>query len=86
MGGGVIGGGWAARFVLNGVDVRVFDPDPEAPRKLDEVLANARRAFGRLTLAPLPAEEAAPRSPATPEEAAAARRLRPESAPERAAT
>ena len=58
LGGGVIGGGWAARFVLNGTDVRVFDPDPDAPRKLDEVLANARRAFGRLTLAPLPAEGA----------------------------
>ena len=30
IGGGVIGGGWAARFLLNGWDVRVFDPDPEA--------------------------------------------------------
>src|SRR5215217_5396384 len=56
LGGGVIGGGWAARFVLNGVDVRVFDPDPDAPRKVGEVLENARRALSRLTLAPLPAE------------------------------
>ncbi len=56
LGGGVIGGGWAARFLLNGVDVRLFDPDPEAPRKVDEVLENARRAYRRLTLAPLPAE------------------------------
>ena len=45
LGGGVIGGGWAARFVLNGVDVQLYDPDPDAPRKLDEVLANARRAL-----------------------------------------
>ena len=30
LGGGVIGGGWAARFVLNGVDVDLYDPDPEA--------------------------------------------------------
>ena len=30
IGGGVIGGGWAARFLLNGWDVSVFDPDPEA--------------------------------------------------------
>jgi len=30
IGGGVIGGGWAARFLLAGWDVRVFDPDPEA--------------------------------------------------------
>jgi carnitine 3-dehydrogenase / betainyl-CoA thioesterase len=56
LGGGVIGGGWAARFVLNGVDVRVFDPDPEAARKVGGMLANARRAYSKLTLAPLPAE------------------------------
>jgi carnitine 3-dehydrogenase / betainyl-CoA thioesterase len=56
LGGGVIGGGWAARFALHGVDVKLFDPDPEAPRKVGEVLANARRACGRLTMAPLPAE------------------------------
>src|SRR5438067_5891989 len=58
VGGGVIGGGWAARFLLNGIDVRLFDPDPEAPRKIGEVLDNARRAFARLTLAPLPHEGA----------------------------
>jgi carnitine 3-dehydrogenase len=56
LGGGVIGGGWAARLVLNGVDVRVYDPDPDAARSLDETLTNARRAYGRLTLAPLPPE------------------------------
>jgi carnitine 3-dehydrogenase len=55
LGGGVIGAGWAARFVLNGIDVRLFDPDPDAPRKIGEVLDNARRAYARLTLAPLPA-------------------------------
>jgi carnitine 3-dehydrogenase len=56
LGGGVIGGGWAARFLLNGVDVRLFDPDPEAARKVDAMLRNARRAYRKLTLAPLPAE------------------------------
>ena len=56
LGGGVIGGGWAARFLLNGLDVALYDPDPEAPRKVDEVLENARRAYRRLTLAPLPPE------------------------------
>jgi carnitine 3-dehydrogenase len=56
LGGGVIGGGWAARFVVNGVDVRLFDPDPAAARKVDEMLDNARRAYRKLTLAPLPAE------------------------------
>ena len=56
LGGGVIGGGWAARFVLNGWDVRLFDPDPEAERKVQEVLANARAAYSSLVRAPLPAE------------------------------
>jgi carnitine 3-dehydrogenase len=56
LGGGVIGGGWAARFALNGVDVRLYDPAPDADRTVGEVLDNARRALRRLTLAPLPAE------------------------------
>src|SRR5919198_4346798 len=56
LGCGVIGGGWAARFVLNGVDVRLFDPDPDAARKVEAVLQGARRAYRKLTLAPLPAE------------------------------
>jgi len=58
LGGGVIGGGWAARFALNGVDVRLFDPDPEAAGKVEAMLGNARRAYRKLTLAPLPAEGA----------------------------
>ena len=56
IGGGVIGGGWAARFLLNGWDVRVFDPDPEAERKIGEVLGNARRSLPGLYEAPLPEE------------------------------
>ena len=56
IGGGVIGGGWAARFLLNGWDVAVFDPDPEAPRKVGEVLANARRALPALSDGPMPHE------------------------------
>ena len=48
IGGGVIGSGWAARFVLHGFDVSVFDPDPETGRKAREVLDNAERAFARL--------------------------------------
>ncbi|MEL7099979.1 MAG: carnitine 3-dehydrogenase [Pseudomonadota bacterium] len=58
IGGGVIGGGWAARFLLNGWDVRVFDPDPEAERKIGEVLANARRSLPGLTDVALPEEGA----------------------------
>ncbi|MDT8343872.1 MAG: carnitine 3-dehydrogenase [Thermohalobaculum sp.] len=54
LGGGVIGGGWLARLIENGVEVAVYDPDPEAARKLGEVLANAERAYAKLTLAPRP--------------------------------
>jgi len=49
VGGGVIGGGWAARFLLNGWDVTVFDPDPDAERKLAAVLDNARRSLPQLS-------------------------------------
>ena len=56
VGGGVIGGGWAARFLLNGWDVAVFDPDPQAERKLGEVLENARRSLPGLGDVALPSE------------------------------
>jgi carnitine 3-dehydrogenase len=54
VGGGVIGGGWIARLIQNGVDVGIFDPDPEAARKIGDVITNADHAVGRLTIAPLP--------------------------------
>src|SRR4029077_4547397 len=82
LGGGVIGGGWAARFLLNGVDVRLFDPDPLAAEKVAAVVANARRAWGRLTLAPLPAEGRLD-VVATPEEAVEGVEFVQENAPER---
>ncbi|MEM1072943.1 MAG: carnitine 3-dehydrogenase [Pseudomonadota bacterium] len=56
IGGGVIGGGWAARFLLNGWTVKVYDPDPDAERKIGEVLGNARRSLPGLTDLALPAE------------------------------
>ena len=56
IGGGVIGGGWAARFLLNGWNVQVFDPDPQAERKIDAVLANARLALPALSDVPMPPE------------------------------
>jgi carnitine 3-dehydrogenase len=58
IGGGVIGGGWAARFLLMGWDVRVFDPDPQAERKISEVLANARRSLPGLSDRAMPDEGA----------------------------
>ena len=48
IGGGVIGSGWAARFVLNGIDAAVHDPNPEIRRTAREVLDNAERAYARL--------------------------------------
>ncbi|MER9777099.1 carnitine 3-dehydrogenase [Mesorhizobium sp. M0220] len=54
IGGGVIGGAWAARFVLAGIDTTIFDPHPEAQRLVSEVMANAERAYEMLTSAPLP--------------------------------
>ena len=56
IGGGVIGGGWAARFLLNGWNVQVFDPDPQAERKINAVLANARLALPALSDVPMPPE------------------------------
>ncbi len=56
LGAGVIGGGWAARFLLAGSDVHLFDPSPAAIEAANETVQRARRAWGRLTLAPLPAE------------------------------
>ncbi len=56
VGGGVIGGGWAARFLLHGWDVAVYDPAPEAARMVGEVLDNARRALPTLADCAMPAE------------------------------
>lgn len=81
LGGGVIGGGWAARFALNGVDVTLFDPDPQAARKVGEVMANARRALHHLVHTELPAEGAVT-IVTTPEDAVAGADFVQESAPE----
>lgn len=54
IGGGVIGGGWIARFLLNGIDIKVYDPAPKARDTVSEVLANAARAYEKLVPGPLP--------------------------------
>jgi carnitine 3-dehydrogenase len=82
LGGGVIGAGWAARFVLNGCDVRLYDPAPEARDRAAEVVADARAAYERLTLAPLPPEGEL-RIVDSVEEAVDGAELVQESAPER---
>lgn len=48
IGSGVIGAGWAARFLLNGHDVDVFDPGPDTERKTLAVLANAQASLPAL--------------------------------------
>jgi carnitine 3-dehydrogenase len=82
LGGGVIGAGWAARFVLNGYDVRLYDPAPGAAARAAEVLEDARSAFGQLTLAPLPPEGELHFADSV-EDAVAGAELVQESAPER---
>ncbi|KAJ0341748.1 hypothetical protein COL154_014125, partial [Colletotrichum chrysophilum] len=54
VGGGVIGAGWIARLAYNGIDVAVHDPAPDAKEKVEAVIANATRAYSRLTMAPTP--------------------------------
>ena len=56
IGGGVIGGGWAARFLLAGWDVMVYDTDPEAERKIAEVMVNARASAPFLVEGAMPQE------------------------------
>ncbi len=50
VGCGVIGAAWASRMLLNGVDVAVSDPSPNAEQILTEVLANAVAAYDNLGL------------------------------------
>lgn len=66
VGGGVIGAGWAARLLLNGIDVALFDPDPEIERKMGLVLDNARRAMARLLPGALPPRAICPSPPRSP--------------------
>ena len=52
VGCGVIGAGWIARLRLSGIDVRAYDPSPDARRVIDTVHANARAAWSDLDLEP----------------------------------
>ncbi len=48
IGGGVIGAGWAARLIENGIDVVVADPAPGARDRIETVLGLADRAYAQL--------------------------------------
>lgn len=52
VGGGVIGGGWAARCLAHGIDVVASDPGPGAEEKLRATVANAWPALTTVGLKP----------------------------------
>ena len=56
IGAGVIGGGWAARLLLNGWDVNIYDPDNDSERKLCLMVDNAKRSLPSLYDFNLPKE------------------------------
>jgi carnitine 3-dehydrogenase len=82
LGAGVIGAGWAARLLLAGVDVRLFDPASDAEATVDTALARARRAWGRLMPLPLGPEGTLTVHPSVAEAVTGALLVQ-ESAPER---
>src|SRR4051794_36521713 len=83
IGCGVIGAGWAARLRLRGVDVRAFDPAPIAVQVLDDVHANALRAWKLLDPEPAPDSVGALTMCASIGEACEGAEFRVESVPER---
>ena len=48
---GVIGSSWAAYFLSRGMDVRVWDPDPDTETRVRALVARAWPSFERLGLA-----------------------------------
>ncbi len=82
IGGGVIGGGWAARFLLMGWDVALYDPSPDALARVDRVLDQARYALPMLYDTALPAEGTLSRAASVDEAVAGADYIQ-ESVPER---
>lgn len=50
LGTGVIGAGWAARLLFNGIDVIAYDPDPAAAEKLRSAIAKAQPALAKLSM------------------------------------
>jgi len=54
LGAGVIGAGWAARFLLHGWDVAVWDPDSRAMERVEAAQSRAADALGELYDVALP--------------------------------
>ena len=57
VGGGVIGGGWAARCLAHGLDVVATDPGPGAEEKIRAGVANAWPALTKVGLKPGASQE-----------------------------
>ena len=53
IGAGVIGSGWVARLVLNGVNVTVFDKQKSSYKRTKEIIERATKSYSKLTEAPL---------------------------------
>lgn len=81
IGGGVIGSGWATRFLLNGWDVRFYDPSADAERVLHAVIERGREAMP--ALCDVVPEEGTLTIASSIEEAVAGARYIQESTPER---
>lgn len=82
VGGGVIGGGWAARCLANGLDVVAFDPAPNGEEILRGKVANAWPALSRIGLHKEASQDRL-RMASSIEEVAEAAHLVQESVPER---
>ena len=48
VGCGTIGAGWVARLVLNGYNVKIYDPTPLSDSRLNNMLNNSKRAHKKL--------------------------------------
>lgn len=81
IGGGVIGSGWAARFLLHGWDVNFFDPQEAAQARAQQTLAQARLSLCAL-YAPAHLEEGELRFCRSEAEAVAGTQWVQESVPE----
>ena len=53
IGGGAISLGWAARCLIHGLDVVLYDVADDREQQLDAVIHNAVRAYRKMTIAPV---------------------------------
>jgi 3-hydroxyacyl-CoA dehydrogenase len=82
LGAGTIGASWAAWFLSRGIEVRVWDPRPEAEAYVRRYVADAWPAMARLGMVATASADAW-RFCATPEDAVAGADFVQENAPER---